>query len=260
VTPVALHHQVDGPEGAPVVLLGGSLGTTLELWDPQVPELAGRMRVVRFDARGHGRSPVPPAPYEIADLASDVLALMDALGIARASYVGLSIGAMIGMWLGAHAPERVERLALLCTSAHIPPASAWAERAAKVRQAGSTEVVADAVVERWLTPAFAAAHPDVRSSLRAMVASQPPEGYAASCGAVERMDLRRDIRAIRAPTLVIAGADDLATPPEHTRLIAGTIPNARLEVLAPAAHVASVERAEDVTRLLIEHLDPQEAT
>jgi 3-oxoadipate enol-lactonase len=256
---VGLHHEVAGPVGAPTVLLGGSLGTTLEMWDPQMPALAERLRVVRFDARGHGRSPVPDAPYEIADLGRDVLALMDALGIERAAYAGLSIGGMAGMWLGAHAPERIDRLALLCTSAHLPPASGWAERAAVVRAAGSTEPVADAVVARWLTEPFARAHPELRAELRAMLAAQPPDGYAACCGAIERMDLRPDLGGIRAPVLVIAGEDDPATPPEHARGIAGAIPGARLEVLASAAHLASVEQPEAVTRLLLDHLDLQEA-
>jgi 3-oxoadipate enol-lactonase len=256
---VGLHHEVTGPAGAPAVLLGGSLGTTLEMWDPQVPALAERLRVVRFDARGHGRSSVPPGPYEIADLGRDVLALMDALGIERAAYVGLSSGGMVGMWLGAYAPERIVRLALLCTSAHMPPASAWAERAATVRAAGSTEAVADAVVARWLTAAFARAHPEVVAELRAMLAAQPPDGYAACCAAIERMDLRPDLGAIRAPVLVIAGEDDQATPPEHARGIADAIPDARLEVLASAAHLASVEQPDAVTRLLLDHLDLQEA-
>ncbi len=256
---VALHHEVAGPAGAPTVLLGGSLGTTLEMWDPQAPALAERLRVVRFDARGHGRSPVPSGPYEIADLGRDVLALMDALGIERAAYAGISIGGMVGMWLGSHAPERIDCLALMCTSAHLPPASAWAERAATVRAAGSTGAVADAVVARWLTEPFARAHPGLLADLRAMLVAQPRDGYAACCGAIERMDLRPDLGAIRARVLVIAGEDDRATPPEHARVIAGAIPGARLEVLAPAAHLASVERPDAVARLLLDHLDLQEA-
>ena len=153
-----LHHEISGPDGAPALVMGGSLGTTLKMWDGQLP-LAERLRLVRFDHRGHGGSPVPAPPYEIADLGRDVLALMDALRIERASYCGTSIGGMAGMWLGANAPERIEKLVLICTSAHMPPASAWRERAAAVLEAGSPEVVADAVVERWLTPDYAAEHP-----------------------------------------------------------------------------------------------------
>lgn len=251
---VALHHEVDGPEDAPVVLMGGSLGTTLRMWDGQAP-LARRLRLVRHDHRGHGASPVPPGPYEIEDLARDVLALLDRLGLERASYCGLSIGGMVGMWLGAHAPERIDRLVVLCSSAHVPPASMWADRAAAVREAGTTEVIADTVVGRWLTPPYAAAHPRERERLRAMLVATPPDGYAACCGAIERMDLRADLGRIAAPTLVVSGADDPSIPPEHQRAIAAAIPGARLETLAPAAHLAAVERAEAVNELILDHLE-----
>jgi 3-oxoadipate enol-lactonase len=247
------HYEVAGPEDAPVLLMGGSLGTTLRMWDRQLP-LAERLRLVRFDHRGHGASPVPPAPYEIADLGRDVLELMDTLGVGRASYCGLSIGGMAGMWLAAHAPERVDRLVLLCTSAHLPPASAWQERASAVLQAGSAEPIADTVVERWLTPGYAAEHPEVRAELRAMLVATDPDGYAGCCGAIERMDLRDDLGSIRAPTLVLSGSDDPATPPRHQRVVAEGIPGARLETVSPAAHIAAVEQAGRVNALILEHL------
>ena len=247
------NHQVEGAPDAPVLLLGGSLGTSLEMWDGQLA-LAGSLRIVRFDHRGHGQSPSPPGPYEIEDLARDVIDLMDALEIERAFYAGLSIGGMLGMWLGANAPERVERLVLICTSSQMGPATMWQERAATVRAAGTTEPIADAVVDRWLTPAFANEHPEARARLRAMLVSADPQGYAACCGAIERMDLRGDLPQIAAPTLVISGAGDLATPVEHQRLIAAAIPGARHEILAPAAHIAAVEQAEAVNRLIGEHL------
>ena len=215
--------------------------------------LAERFRVVRFDHRGHGGSPVPPGPYVIADLGRDVLALLDTLGVERASYCGLSIGGMAGMWLGAHAPERVERLALFCTSAHHPPAEAWAERAAAVQEAGSTEVVADAVVARWLTPGYASEHPEDVAMLRAMLTGTSSEGYAACCRAIERMDLRPDLPRIQAPTLVVTGAG-----PRHAararRDDRRTVPGARLESLAPSAHNPAVERPGDVTALIRDHL------
>jgi len=241
------HHEVTGD--GPTVVMGSSLGTSLHMWDGQLP-LAQRFRLVRYDHRGHGESPAPPGPYEIADLASDVLEL----GLGPTHYVGLSIGAMIGMWLAANAPERIDRLILICTSAQLGPPRMWQERAAKVLEAGSTEPVADPVVARWLTPAFAAGHPDARAKLRAMLTSADPAGYAACCGAIERMDLRADLGRITAPTLVISGADDLATPVEHQRLIAEAIPGARHEILSPAAHVAAVEQADAVNRLIEEHL------
>ncbi len=248
-----LHHEISGADGAPVLLMGGSLGTTLKMWEGQ-SALAERLRLVRYDHRGHGGSPVPPGPYEIADLGGDVLALMDSLAIERASYCGTSIGGMVGIWLGANAPERIAKLVLLCTSAHMPPASAWRERAAVVLEAGTPEVVADSVVERWLTPDYAAGRADVRADLRAMLAATDAVGYAACCGAIERMDLREQLPRITAPTLVISGSDDPATPLEHQRLIADAIPAARHEVVGPAAHMAAVQQPAAVNRLILEHL------
>ena len=144
--PVDLNCASTGSDDAPVLLLGGSLGTTLDMWDPQVPALSATHRVIRFEHRGHGGSPVPTGPYTIDELGADVLTLLDRLGLARVSYCGLSIGGMVGQWLAINAPERIDRLILLCTSAHLPPASGWRERAAAVRAAGTPEVVADAVL------------------------------------------------------------------------------------------------------------------
>lgn len=249
----ALHHEVSGPVEAPALLMGGSLGTSLRMWDSQL-SLADDLRLVRFDHRGHGGSAVPAPPYEIADLGRDVLELMDRLELERAFYCGLSIGGMVGMWLGANAPERFERLVLLCTSAHMPPAAAWQERAEAVLRAGSVEPIADAVVERWLTAEFAQRHTEVRARLRAMLVATPAEGYAGCCGAIERMDLRGELSRISAATLVISGADDPATPPEQQRLIAEAIPGARHETVGPAAHLAAVEQPEAVNQLIREHL------
>jgi len=254
VSAVALNHAVTGPEHAPVLLLGASLGTNLSMWGPQIGVLSRTHRVVTFDTRGHGRSPVPPAPYEVAELGADVVALMDHLGVARASYVGLSIGGMAGIWLGANASDRLDRLVLMCTAAHAPPASRWLERAATVRAAGTTGVIADAVVERWFTPAWSAAHPDAVAAHKAMIAATEPEGYSGCCEAIAAMDLREALPNIPVPTLVIGGLDDLALPNEHQRLIADTIPGARLELIADAAHIASVQQPEAVNRLIEEHL------
>ena len=250
---VAVHHEASGPPDAPPLLLGGSLGTTLEMWDGQAA-LAPRLRTVRYDHRGHGRSPAPPGPYEIADLGRDVLALMDRLELEQASHCGVSLGGMVGMWLAANAPERVDRLILICTSAHMAPASAWAERAATVRRTGGTDAIADAVVERWLTPEYAAARPDVRARLREMLIGAAPEGYAACCDAIGRMDLRPMLARIQAPTLVISGAEDQAAPPPHQQLLADEIAGARYEVLSPAAHIAPVEQTEAINALILEHL------
>ncbi|HEY4095100.1 MAG TPA: 3-oxoadipate enol-lactonase [Baekduia sp.] len=259
MTTCALSHEDGGPPGAPPLVLAASLGTTRAMWDPQIAALRERFRTVRYDQRGHGASPAPPGPYAIADLGRDALALLDRLGLERTSWAGVSLGGMVGMWLAIHAPQRIDRLVLLCTSAHLGPQQAWTDRAAAVRAAGTVDAVADAVVARWLTPAFADAHPDVRAWLRTMLAATPPEGYAACCEAIRDMDQRAELGAITAPTLVISGVEDLAAPAAHQQLIAEAIPGARLVALSPAAHLAGVERADDVTALIADHLDREQA-
>jgi 3-oxoadipate enol-lactonase len=248
-----LNYDTAGPEDAPVLLMGGSIGTSLQMWDRQLP-LAGSLRLVRFDHRGHGRSPNPTGQWEIADMGGDVLELMDALGTERAHYCGLSLGGMVGMWLAANAPERIDRLVLLCTSPFMPPPSLWQERSRAVLEAGSVEPLADAALDRWLTAGFAAANPSIKAWVRSMLVETPATGYAACCGAIERMDLRGALPSITAPTLVISGAQDPSTPPSEQALIADAVPGARHEVLDPAAHLAAVERSDDVNRLILEFM------
>lgn len=237
---VAVHHVLDGPPDAPPLLLSNSLGSTVAMWEPQVRPLAQAHRLIRYDLRGHGRSPVPDGPYALDDLGADALALLDRLEIARASVAGVSLGGMVSMWLAIHAPERVERLLACCTSASLGPPEGWAQRAELVRRKGA-QAVAPSVVERWLTPAHREAHPEAVARLREMIAATPSEGYAGCCAAVEHMDLTGELARVRAPTLVIAGAQDPSTPPEHGGLIASLIPGARMEVLSPAAHLANLE-------------------
>jgi 3-oxoadipate enol-lactonase len=249
-----LHHERAGAREAPAVVLGSSLGTTLEMWDPQLGALRADRQVVRFDHRGHGRSPVPTGPYSIDDLGMDVLGLLDRLELDRVSYCGLSLGGMVGMWLAINAPERIDRLVLLCTSAHLPPASGWRERAASVRSAGSSEAVADAVLARWFTESFVREQPEVVAQHRRMLAGTPSEGYASCCEVIGALDLRDGLPSISAPTLAIGAEQDSSTPPQHQRAIAGAIPGARLVILDRGAHLVNVERAERVTRLMAEHL------
>lgn len=248
-----LAHRFDGPEGAPVVVLSSSLGTTGEMWDAQAPALAARFRVLRFDHRGHGGSEAPPGEYAIEDLGGDVLALLDEHGIERASFCGLSLGGMIGIWLAAEAPERVERLALLCTAAQLGPAEAWAERIATIRE-GGVGAIADAVVGRWFTADFAAREPAVVGRWRDALAATPTPGYAGCCAAIRDLDLRHRLASIVAPTLVVGALQDPSTPIAHQAAIAAAIPGARLTVLGEAAHLAAVEQAATVTALLLDHL------
>lgn len=251
---VPVHAVVEGPEDAPVVLLAGSLGSTLEMWDPQVPALTERFRVVRYDARGHGRSPVPPGPYTIDDLVDDAVALLDRLGVGSAAFVGLSLGGMTGLRLAAREPDRVTALVVLCTSALLGPPSFWQERAATARGQG-TGALAEAVVARWFTDGLRATDPDLVRRMQAMVAGIPDEGYAGCCEAIAGMDLRADLARVGVPTLAIAGAEDPATPPPHLRAIAEGVPGGRLLVLPSAAHLANVEQPTAVDVALQLHLD-----
>jgi 3-oxoadipate enol-lactonase len=255
---VQVHHVIEGPADGDVVVLSGSLGSNLSMWEPQVRPLTDAgFRVVRYDHRGHGRSPVPRGPYELADIGRDVIALLDTLGVERAHLVGLSLGGMTGMWLGANAADRIASLVLCCTSAQLGPAQMWAERAEAVRACG-TAAIADAGVSRWVTPGYAEAHPGRVAALREMIVTTPDEGYAACCGAIERMDLLGELPRISAPTLVIAGADDPSTPPEHAERIVEGVPGARMEIVDGAAHLGNTERPEEFTELILGHLKAAE--
>jgi len=250
---VEVHTLIEGPADAPVVVMSHSLGVTLDMWQPQAEVLARSFRVVRYDLRGHGRSPVPPGPYEIADLGGDLVALLDRLGVAHAHLCGLSLGGMASLWVAAHHPRRVERLVVCCTSAVLGPPELWIERAAAVR-AGGTVAVADAILPRWFTPDWRARHPERVAALRATIAATPAEGYAACCGAIQRMDLRADLPRIRAPTLAVAATEDPSTPPEYLRRIVERIRGARLALVDHAAHLANLEQPERVSELILAHL------
>lgn len=251
-----LGYDVSGSSDAPAVVLGSSLGTTRAMWDEQLPALAKRFRVVRYDHLGHGESQVPPGPYTLPGLAAEVLGLLDELGIERAHVAGVSLGGMVAMQLAATAPARVDRLAVVCTAAYLPPARAWLDRASTVRSEG-VGAVADAVAQRWFTPAFATT--ERAAVLRRELRAVPPEGYAACCDAIAEMDLRPLLGAVRAPTLVVAGADDPATPPELAKEIADLVGGpAELVVVDGAAHLGSVEQSDEVTRLLLRHFGAED--
>lgn len=253
MTAVALHHEIDGPDEAPPVLLLGSLGSTLAMWEPQVEGLAGDLRLIRADLRGHGASPTPPGPYAIEDLGGDAVALLDRLELERAHLVGLSLGGMIAQWVAAHHPERVDRLALLATSTRLPPPQQWHDRAATARSEG-TQALADAVVSRWFTAGFADQHPARVERLRRAIADTDDEGYAGCCEAIAALDLTADLTRITASTLVLAAADDPATPPPHGEAIVEGIADARLTVVDDAAHLLNMEQAQAVNDALRGHL------
>jgi len=246
-----LHFETTG-DGPPLVLMG-SIGSSLNMWEPQLPALADRFRVVRVDHRGHGRSPVPPGPYTIADLGADVLALLDHLGEREAALCGLSLGGMVGMWVAAHAPERVSALALLATSAYLGP-ELWEQRIAAV-EADGMDAITDGAIARWFTPGFRARRPDQVTRFSTMLQATPAAGYVGCCAAIQDMDQRADVPKISAPTLVMVGADDVATPPAHARDLAERIAGARLEEVSGAAHLLNVERPDTVNHHLLDHFE-----
>ncbi|HLH45692.1 MAG TPA: 3-oxoadipate enol-lactonase [Acidimicrobiales bacterium] len=247
-------HRIDGPDGAPAVVLSNSLGTTWRMWDPQLPTLTQRFRVVRYEHRGHGgTAPPAPGPYRIADLGGDVIELLDHLGVERASICGLSLGGMVALWLAAHHPQRVERLVLACTAAELGPPEGWTERAATVR-ADSPAAMAPALLWRWFTPGFVGRRPDVAELVTEMLGSAAAEGYAGCCEAIGAMDQRPDLGSVVAPTLVIAGAQDPVTPPARCLELQAGVPGAALVVLPGAAHLANIEQAAAFDEALVGHL------
>ena len=250
---MSLAHRLDGPEDAPVLALSNSLGTTLALWDDQLPGLLPHCRVLRYDHPGHGRSPLGGAPITVESMADDFVELLDELGLERVSFCGLSLGGMVGMALTLRAPERVERLVLACTAAYLGPPEGWEKRAQIVRTAG-LEAIADSVVARWFAPGFRAAEPETVVRFRDMLVATPPEGYAASCEALAHWDARESIRRVVAPTLIVVGAEDAATTIDDAEEMARAIPGSRVVTLAGAAHLANVEQPAAFTRALLDHV------
>jgi 3-oxoadipate enol-lactonase len=235
----SLAYRLDPPSSRPVLVLSNSLGTTMDMWAPQIAPFSAHFRVLQYDSRGHGRSLAPPGGYSLDRLGRDLLELMDGLGIASAAFCGVSMGGMVGQWLGWRAPERVRALALCNTSAYMGPPSSWDERIAAVR-AGGMAAVASGVADRWFTPAFRAASPDRVQAICSVLLQTDPVGYVGCCAAIRDMDQRRTAGLIAAPTLVLAGAADPATPVEHAQELAAAIGDAELRVVQ-AAHLSNVE-------------------
>jgi 3-oxoadipate enol-lactonase len=242
-----LHHRFDGPQDAPVLVLGSSIGTTMDLWKPQLPELTEAWRVLRYDLPGHGGSGVIHGT--VSDIAAAVADLLGTLGLRKFAYAGVSLGGAVGTTLALEHPDRLSSLVLCCTSARFGEPAGWHERAAKVRAEG-LDALADLFVGRWFTPG----HPRAGEA-RAMLAYVDPEGYAACCESLAAFDVRDRLADVRVPTLVIAGAEDVATPLDHAELLARGIPGAELVVVTGAAHLANLERPEPVTHAMLRHLE-----
>ena len=248
-----LHVRIGGPPGAPVLVLLHSLGTNQAVWDAQAAALAGAFRVVRPDMRGHGLTETTPGPYSMEQLAGDVLALLDLMGVEQAHIGGISIGGMIAQQIAAMAPERVLSLVLCDTAMAIPSPQSWQERADLVR-AGGMAAVADAVLARWVTPDFIAA--PAAQGLRAMLLRTDPEGYAACAEAIGAADLRGGTAGLSVPALVMVGEQDLSTPPSAAEALAEAIGDATLVLLEDAAHIPTVEQPQAVTAAMRAFLSP----
>lgn len=238
----AFRVAIDGPEGAPVLVLSNSLGTTLEMWDAQAARLARDHRVVRYDTRGHGGSVVPPGPYSFEQVGGDVLALLDALQVERASFCGISMGGFTGLWLGVHAGHRLNHLVVANSAAKIGTEEGWRTRAALVRDKGTAAMaeLAASSPGRWFTDAFVAAQPALVRQAQGWIAGIAPEGYAACCEALAQADLRSSIARIAVPTLLIAGAADPVTTVADAQAMQAAIPGAQL-VQLPASHLSNLE-------------------
>jgi 3-oxoadipate enol-lactonase len=248
-----IRYRLDGPIGAPLLVLSNSLGTNLDMWEPQVAVLTTRFRVLRYDSRGHGLSTVTPGPYTIERLARDVVALLDQLKIDRAHFCGLSMGGMVGMWLGVHAPQRISRLVLCNTAPRIGSAERWNARIDAVNKSGISGV-ADAVMEPWFTPRFRDAAADTVKRMRAMLIASSADGYVASCAAVRDMDQWATLSSIDRATLIVTGTHDAAAPPADGRRMAEVIPGAK-HVELDAAHISNVEAAGRFTAEVLAFLD-----
>jgi 3-oxoadipate enol-lactonase len=241
-----IHYALEGPAGKPVLVLSNSLGTDFSMWDPQIPEFAKPLRVLRFDTRGHGKSSVTPGPYSIEQLAKDALALADSLKLDRFHFCGLSMGGMIGMWLAANAAKRLNKLALASTAAKIGTVETWNTRIDSVRKNGMKPVAA-AAIERWFTPAFRAKNLSVVGNIQRILDATNPEGYISCCAAVRDFDFREQLGKIRVPILVISGTHDPVTTLADGRFLADHIQGARYVELN-GAHLSNIEDAERFTR------------
>ena len=246
-------YDLTGPEDAPLLVLLGSLGTSREVWDGQIPAFRNWFRVLRVELPGHDGARAPKGPYTVEGLGRRVVSVLDTLGASRALLAGLSLGGLIAMWLAAEHPERVERLAVCCSAPRFGPSAMWVERAEQVRATGTAPLV-QAALGRWFTPAFLTERPDVASRYGAVLSGVDPEGYASCCDALATADVTADLGRVQAPTLVLAGAEDPVVPPESATATMKAVRGSSLCVLAGAAHLANVEQPDTFNRVVLDHL------
>jgi 3-oxoadipate enol-lactonase len=244
-----LNVSVEGRDGGPTLMLSNSLGSNLQMWDPQMRALTQVFRVIRYDGRGHGKSSVPPGPYSMERFGRDVLAILDDLNIARTHWCGLSMGGMVGQWLGANAPDRFGKIILANTTCYFPDPTGWHGRIKAIREGGMASL-ADSVIAVWLTADFREREPQITANLKAMLMASPVEGYLACCEVLSTLDQRELLPKIKSPTLVIAGRHDKSTPAAAGEFIHSQIPGASLTML-DAAHISNVEQSHAFTDAVV---------
>lgn len=240
-----LNVTVDGRDSGPTLMLSNSLGATMQMWEPQMAALTKLFRVIRYDRRGHGKSGTPPGPYSMDRFGKDVIAILDDLNIEKVHWCGLSMGGMVGQWLGANAPQRIEKLILANTTCYYPDPTNWNNRIKSIRESGLA-AVADGVIAAWLTADFREREPQITARMKAMLLASPVQGYIACCEALRTLDQRALLPRIKAKTLVIAGRHDNSTTVEAAEFIRSHIPGASMTIL-DAAHISNVERSHEFT-------------
>jgi 3-oxoadipate enol-lactonase len=253
-----MNFEVEGAESGPTVILLHPLATDLTVWDELTAALGPRYRVVRFDARGHGQSEATKAPYDFAMLTADVIGLMDHLNIARAHFLGLSMGGMVGQYLGVEHPQRFSSLILCSTRSDVPAEGRplWEERVKAAREQGMGSQV-DLALSRWLAAATMKGKPDVVARMRRYIETTPVEGYAGWCLAIRDLDVTSRLKAITLPTCIIVGAEDPSTPPAAAKVIHGEIAGSELIEVPGVSHQLQVEDPETFNKHVLEFLDRQ---
>jgi 3-oxoadipate enol-lactonase len=244
-----LNVSVEGRQSGPTLMLSNSLGTNMQMWEPQMKALTEVFRVIRYDRRGHGKSGVAPPPYSMERFSRDVIAILDDLNIDRVHWCGLSMGGMVGQWLGANAPERMGKIVLANTACYYADPTNWHNRIKAVKE-GGLAAVADTVIAGWLSADFREREPQITANLKAMLLASPVQGYLACCEALSTLDQRELLPKIKSPTLVIAGRHDMATPIAAGELIRSKIPGASLTIL-DAAHISNVEQSHAFTEAVV---------
>lgn len=248
-----LHVEVEGPQNAPALMLSNSLGTTWRMWDAQAPAFAKHFRLVRYDRRGHGQSGAPKGPYSMEMFGNDAVAIMDALELKKVHWLGLSMGGMVGQWLGANRPDRIDKLILSNTGSYYENKAPWNERIAAIRANGLASI-ADNIMKLWFTEGFRAREPETVARLKATLIATNLDGYVGCCEAIRDMDVRPGLPTIQSPTLVIAGKHDPSTPVPNSEYIRDHIRGAKLAIL-DAAHIANIEQPEAYTKTVLEFLN-----